>query len=196
MQTPRACALVACLAMLSTPVAAETSAATQPAPLPGTLSETLSENGGHAGPFVEADSISWKVNEHNTSRWKTLIGGMEGGQVDDADIQFGVWQLAPNAIYHGHRHDAPEIYHITGGRALWIVDGKSQEVSAGSTIYTRPGQVHRMENLTDQPVSAIWVWWAPGGDRSVFSGEYTFTEPAPEQPEDARFSGDENDRLY
>lgn len=151
---------------------------------------------GVAGPFVDVEDISWKVNQHNTSRWKTLVGGQEGGQIDNEDVQFGVWQLAPKAIYHGHRHDAPEIYHITGGKARWIVDGKVRIVTAGSTIYTKPGQVHRMENMTDEPVSAIWVWWAPEGDRSVFSGEYVFTEPAPELPEDARFDGNDNDRLY
>ena len=162
-----------------------------------TLTGSVSaDDTGIEGPFLDAGDISWKVNEHNTSRWKTLVGGNEGGQINNEDVQFGVWQLAPHAIYHGHKHDAPEIYHITGGQARWIVDGKVRIVTPGSTIYTKPGEVHRMENLTDEPVSAIWIWWAPGGDRAVFSGEYVFTEPAPEQAEDARFSGEENERRY
>ena len=128
--------------------------------------------------FLDADAITWKVNAHEVARWKTLVGGSEG-EIDDADIRFGLWQLAPGAIYHGHRHEVPEIYHVTGGRGTWTVGDETREVTAGSTIYTRPGEVHRMVNLEDHPLTAIWVWWAPGGDRDVFDGNYEFTEPAP-----------------
>ncbi len=146
--------------------------------------------------FLDQASINWKVNQHAISRWKTLIGGNEGGQIDDADIQFGLWQLAPRATYHGHKHEVPEIYFVTAGRALWTVGDETREVSSGMTIYTRPGEVHKMVNLTDEPVEAIWVWWAPDGRREVFAGDYTFTEPAPEQPEGASFKDGESEKLY
>lgn len=146
--------------------------------------------------FLDQASITWKVNQHAISRWKTLIGGDEGGQINDEDIQFGLWELAPRATYHGHKHDAPEIYFITAGKARWTVGEESREVTRGMTIYTRPGRVHKMVNLTDESVRAIWVWWAPGGDRDVFSGDYTFTEPAPAQPEAARFDDPEAEKLY
>ncbi len=137
--------------------------------------------------FVNADDITWKVNEFNVARWKTLVGGIEGGQIDARDVQFGLWELAPRAIYHGHKHEAPEIYHILSGRARWSVGEATREVTSGTTIYTKPGQVHRMVNLTDEPVRAVWFWWAPGGDADVFLAPYEFTEPPPEQPEGALF---------
>ena len=146
--------------------------------------------------FVDEQDITWKVNDFNASRWKTLIGGVEGGQIEEADIQFGLWQLGPRSTYHGHKHAAPEIYYILSGRALWTVDTENREVLAGATILTRPGKVHKMTNLTDEPVEAIWVWWAPGGDRGVFSGEYLFTEPAPEQPVGSGFQDEAGDKLY
>jgi mannose-6-phosphate isomerase-like protein (cupin superfamily) len=146
------------------------------------------------GVFLHESDVSWKVNEHQVARWKTLVGGSEGGQIDRDDIQFGTWQLAPGAVYHRHRHEVPEIYFITGGRALWTVGDESREVGPGMTIYTRPGAEHRMENLGSEPVSAIWVWWAPGGDRDVFSGDYEFTEPAPAQS--PGFTTGETERLY
>lgn len=141
-----------------------------------------------ASAFIETDQVTWKVNAHNVARWKTLIGGIEGGQLPAKDVQFGVWQLAPGAIYHGHRHAAPEIYHILSGRALWTVGDETREVGAGVSIYTRPGQVHRMENLGDEPVHAIWFWWAPGGDTEVFKAPYEFTEPAPDAPNGTGFA--------
>ena len=146
--------------------------------------------------FVEESDITWKVNNFNVARWKTLIGGAEGGQIDAADIQFGLWQLAPHSTYHGHKHVVPEVYYILSGTAEWTVGKTTRQVSAGTTIYTRPGKMHRMVNLTDEPVETIWVWWAPGGDRKAFSGEYIFTEPRPEQPKGAGFQSDAEEKLY
>ena len=147
------------------------------------------------GPFLDAQEVTWKVNEFNVARWKTLVGGIEGGQIDASDVQFGVWELAPRATYHGHKHAAPEIYFILDGRALWSVGEESREVAEGSTIYTKPGEVHKMVNLTDEPVRAVWFWWAPGGDADVFRAPYEFTEPAPAQPAGARFE-DPSERRY
>ncbi|MEM7100637.1 MAG: cupin domain-containing protein [Pseudomonadota bacterium] len=145
---------------------------------------------GNPGPFLDADQVKWKVNAFDVARWKTLVGGIEGGQIDSQDVQFGLWELAPKAIYHGHKHPAPEIYFILSGRAQWRVGEVTREVTSGTTIYTRPGEVHKMVNLTDQPVRAIWMWWAPGGDSEVFKGAYEFTEPTPVQPPQAKFDED------
>ena len=147
-----------------------------------------------AGPFLDQSEVSWKVNEFDVTRWKTLVGGIEGGQIDRDDIQFGIWELAPKAIYHGHRHVVPEIYFVTEGKADWTVDGVTREVGPGMTIYTKPGAVHKMVNHSNENVKAIWVWWAPGGDKEVFSGDYEFVEPAPE--ENGSFKEGVNERLY
>jgi len=136
-----------------------------------------------ASAFVHESSISWKMNEFPVHRRKTLVGG----EVDPADIQFGNWELAPNAIYHGHKHEAPEIYYIISGKALWTVGDETQEVTKGTAIYTKPGAVHKMVNLTDEPVQTIWIWWAPKGDRTVFSSKYVFTEEPPTQSENVGF---------
>ena len=146
--------------------------------------------------FLDESDISWKVNDFNVARWKTLVGGSEGGQLENDDIQFGLWQLAPGLTYHGHKHDAPEVYYILSGEAEWTVGTKTKKVTAGTTIYTRPGKIHRMVNLTDEPVKTIWFWWAPEGKRKVFTGEYLFTEPAPKQPANSGFKLDLEDNRY
>lgn len=146
------------------------------------------------GPFLDQSEVTWKVNEFNIARWKTLVGGIEGGQIDRDDIQFGLWELAPNAIYHSHRHEVPEIYFVTEGKADWTVDGVTREVGQGMTIYTKPGAVHKMVNHTGDSVRAIWVWWAPGGNKEVFAGDYEFTEPVPEK--NGSFKEGVSERLY
>jgi mannose-6-phosphate isomerase-like protein (cupin superfamily) len=147
-----------------------------------------------AGPFLNQSEVTWKVNEFNVARWKTLVGGIEGGQIGHDDIQFGIWELAPNAIYHSHRHEVPEIYFVTEGNADWTVDGVTQEVGPGMTIYTKPGAIHKMVNHGNDSVKAVWVWWAPGGDKEVFAGDYEFTEPVPEK--NGSFKESVNERLY
>lgn len=153
-------------------------------------------NAENPGPFLDEADITWKVNEHQVARWKTLVGGNEGGQIDRDDIQFGTWQLAPGAVYHRHRHEVPEIYYITQGRAIWTVGDDTREVGPGTTVYTKPHAVHRMENPGNEPVHAIWIWWAPNGDTEVFSGEYEFTEPAPPLPNGSGFKEGTSERLY
>ena len=137
----------------------------------------------NSSAFLQESTINWEMNEFPIHRWKTLVGGDKG----PGDILFGTWELAPHAIYHGHKHDAPEIYYVISGKALWTVGDETQEVTKGTAIYTKPGAVHKMVNLTNEPVQAIWIWWAPNGDREVFNGKYTFTEEAPVQPEGAEF---------
>ena len=138
--------------------------------------------------FFHESSTSWKTNVFPIHRWKTLVGGGAGGRIDPDDILFGTWELAPNAIYHGHKHETPEIYYIVSGKALWTVGEETREVTKGMAIYTKPGAVHKMVNLLDQPLQAVWVWWAPNGDRKVFNSEYIFTEEPPVQPENAGFN--------
>ena len=108
-----------------------------------------------AGPFLNQSEVTCKVNEFNVARWKTLVGGIEGGQISHDDIQFGIWELAPNAIYHSHRHEVPEIYFVTEGNADWTVDGVTQEVGPGMTIYTKPGAIHKMVNHGNDSVKAV-----------------------------------------
>ena len=146
------------------------------------------------GPFLDQSEVTWKVNEYGVAHWKTLVGGIEGGQIARDDIQFGLWELAPNATYPSHRHEVPEIYFVTEGKADWTVDGVTREVGPGMTIYTKPGAVHKMVNHSGDNVRAIWVWWAPGGDKEVFAGDYEFVEPMPE--ENGSFKEGVNERLY
>ncbi len=146
--------------------------------------------------FLDESSVPWKSNEFDIARWKTLVGGLEGGQIPQSDVQFGLWNLAPHGIYHRHSHEAPEIYYILSGKALWTVGDEEREVGPGTIIYTRPNTEHAMVNRSSDPVQAIWVWWAPGGDAGVFAADYNFTENAPAQPANAGFHEGAAKKLY
>ena len=151
------------------------------------LIATVESKAQDQSAFSNESSVSWKMNAFPIHRWKTLIGSGVKGRLNPDDILFGMWELAPHAIYHGHKHETPEIYYIISGKAQWTVGEETREVTSGTAIYTKPGAVHKMVNLLDEPLQAIWVWWAPNGDRTVFSSEYIFTEEPPVQSENAKF---------
>lgn len=152
------------------------------------LISTADSRGLEESAFTHESNINWKTNAFPIHHWKTLIGGGAGSGVNPEDILFGTWELAPYAIYHGHKHETPEIYYIISGKARWTVGEETQEVTSGTAIYTKPGAVHKMTNLLDEPLRAVWVWWAPNGDKKVFNSEYIFTEEAPVQPEKSGFN--------
>jgi quercetin dioxygenase-like cupin family protein len=132
---------------------------------------------------TSAQDIPWASSEDfNATRWKDILGGDGDGQIPQEDIRFGLVQLAPNAVYPGHRHEAPEVYYVLSGKASWTVGSQSFIAEAGATIYIPANTIHRMVNQLDEPLTAVWAWWAPGGDKSVFDRDaYEFTEDIPDQ---------------
>ena len=144
--------------------------------------------------FISPEDVSWKTNAFAVARWKTLVGGIEGGQLPARDVQFGQWELAPGAVYHGHRHAVPELYVVLEGSVRWQVGEETRDLGPGDTVLTPPNAVHRMENLGDTPVRTLWFWWAPGGDASVFAAPYEFTEPPVPAPPGVGY--DDAERLH
>ena len=143
------------------------------------------QSDGRSQTHLDANSMPWESSDVlDVVRWKTLIGG-DGLPQDD--IQFGLLELAPRAIYPGHRHPSPELYYVVSGRAEWTVGSETFIAEPGATIHTPPNTVHRMVNIGDEVLTTVWVWWAPGGDRSVFDGEYEMVEPLPRQRFGAKF---------
>ena len=133
---------------------------------------------------VNAVKLGWETTAFGIQRWNTVIGG---DSIPDDDLQVGLWELAPRAIYAGHVHPVPEFYVVLDGRAEWTLGADTFIAERGEVVYIAPNTMHRMVNLTDDMVQAIWGRWAPNGDRSVFEGEYRFVEPLPEQPPEAVF---------
>ena len=147
----------------------------------GTLS--LSADNQDTKYWTTADDVPWVSTEgFNAIRWKDLVGGDGAGQISQNNLRFGLLQIAPKALYPGHRHTSPEVYYVMSGVAEWTVGLETFNAKTGTTIYIPANTVHRMTNLGETPLTAVWVWWAPDGDQSVFDPDgYEFTEPVPDQ---------------
>lgn len=133
---------------------------------------------------VNAATIAWEVSEIGERRSNRIIGGES---IPDEDLHIGFWELAPRAIYAGHVHPVPEFYVILDGQSEWTLGSDTFLAEPGEVIYIPPNTIHRMVNLTDDIVRAIWGRWAPNGDRSVYAGRYRYVEPLPEQSPEAVF---------
>jgi quercetin dioxygenase-like cupin family protein len=149
---------------------------------------------------VSAGDVRWATGSdyppalQAVMRWKDLVGGAGGGGADDAavpqpDVYMGVFELAPGAMYPGHKHPSPELYYVMSGTARWSVGDETFAARAGTAIYHPPEAIHRMTNDGDEVLRAVYFWWAPGGDRAALKGPVALVEPVPPQPPQATFAG-------
>jgi len=120
-------------------------------------------------------------------RYKALIGGQRPGVIPQEDILMGVLELAPGATYPAHKHPAPELYYVIGGKVRWTVGDETFEAGPGEAIYHAPNTLHRMVNIGAETLRMVYLWWAPGGDRSVLRASSQLLEPVPPQPPSAVF---------
>jgi mannose-6-phosphate isomerase-like protein (cupin superfamily) len=54
-----------------------------------------------------------------------------------------------------HRHDCDEVVTILRGRARVTIEGKSTELSAGSTVVIPPDVVHDIQSIGEEPLEAM-----------------------------------------
>lgn len=102
--------------------------------------------------------------------WKTLLS-----QPDTPTDTFtvGVATCELGAGLKLHRHAQAEIYYVTAGRGLVIVDGEEHEVKKGSVVFIPGDAEHGIRCMGEEAVSWLYCF-AVGGFREVvyrFSGD-------------------------
>ncbi len=142
------------------------------------------------GPHVNASDVKWRSTYTyytpefaKAFRFKTLVG-KESAPVRGKNVYFGEAELAPGAIYVGHKHKSPEIYYVISGEAEWTVDGETFRATPGTAIYAKPDAVHRMVNVGDGILKTVWMWW---GKPRVTNQPSIRVEPNEDQPSGAIF---------
>ena len=64
---------------------------------------------------------------------------------------YATWEPGQTCEIHSHR-DAAEIFVILSGAAEFWVEGESEVVRGGSTVYVGPGQKHKLTVVGDEPM--------------------------------------------
>ena len=107
-------------------------------------------------------------------RAKRLIG--PGGAIHADDTLFGLLEIDPGGAYPPHRHPASEVYYVVSGQAECRWGDEVFMAGPGSVIRTRPGEVHAMRTIGDEPFRAVAYWYAPQGDTSALNGDLELVE--------------------
>ncbi|MEO6102256.1 MAG: cupin domain-containing protein [Pseudoxanthomonas sp.] len=79
---------------------------------------------------------------------------------DAADMPF---IFRKRTLQHGastglHQHDKDEIYYVLGGRGIYTLDGKAQEVHPGNAMLTRSGSTHSIRQSGDEDLQLLIMY--------------------------------------
>ncbi len=80
-------------------------------------------------------------------------------QVRGPAMSLGTYSIPAGGVDDQVPHREDEIYVVVSGRAALLVDGQRLDVSAGSAVYVRAGQVHRFTEIVED--LTVLVVFAP-----------------------------------
>ncbi len=127
--------------------------------------------------FFDSVGIPWNTDTPGI-RWRLALAltDFEWGQleIEGASGNGRVRTLAPSSV--------PGLLHVLSGRArLRVAGGRWTEVSAGTSFSFWPAEpVEIAFDEQAETLRALWLRWAPGGDRSYRSRDFFLTEPVPD----------------
>jgi len=101
------------------------------------------------------------------------IDRLAGGQPNE-HLRVNVVRFAPGARNAWHAHALGQTLHVTDGIGRVQAAGSEiQEIRAGDTIYTAPGEWHWHGAAPDHHMTHLAMWEAPADD----TPETVFGEP-------------------
>jgi oxalate decarboxylase/phosphoglucose isomerase-like protein (cupin superfamily) len=123
---------------------------------------------GNAQTFVHR--VGDMQAEKSTSDFATLLRE-EGDQIRrdvftmvspeqsaSGRILSGYTVIYPGCRTRGHSHaDREEVYYFIKGSGIMVVDDEEMAVTAGDTLYLKPGPFHATINTTDFPFEFFWI---------------------------------------
>jgi len=79
-------------------------------------------------------------------------------QTASGRLQVGYTIVYSGCTTRGHEHaDREEVYYFAKGSGVMVVDREEYEVTAGDTLYIKPGPFHTTRNTTDFPLEFFWI---------------------------------------
>lgn len=126
--------------------------------------------------FFDSVGIPWNT-ETPGLRWRLVVAlaDFEWGEleIERPERRGARRTLAPSGV--------PGLFHVLAGRARLRVEGERwSEVSAGTSFAFRSGEPLEVEfDDEGETLRALWLRWAPEGDRSYRARDFFLTEPVP-----------------
>ncbi|MEJ5914362.1 cupin domain-containing protein [Pseudokineococcus sp. 1T1Z-3] len=79
-----------------------------------------------------------------------------------------------------HRHEATEVYVVTGGEGVVHLDGQEVPVRAGSMVYLPSGCLHGLRSTGEETLTVAYVYAADSADDE--RTRYSYPSDAPGTP--------------
>ncbi len=61
-----------------------------------------------------------------------------------------------------HQHAEEEFQYVISGSGTWTLNGREIPIKPGDLMYARPGDVHGIDNTSDQPLRFFVFKWKTG----------------------------------
>ena len=74
-------------------------------------------------------------------------------------LSMGLYVLPAGSVDPQHPHDEDEVYYVTQGQAMIMVDGEDRVVQAGSIVYVASQIEHRFHTIEED--LHVLVFFAP-----------------------------------
>lgn len=98
------------------------------------------------------------ISTYDTATLRAALG-IEMAGIESAPVGAGWGRVAPGRASDPDRHDETEVFVITAGRGTVVVDGRRQEVTAGSMIVFEPFETHVLENPGEADLVFLTLYW-------------------------------------
>ena len=77
---------------------------------------------------------------------------LEEGELGAPGTLVQLVRIPPHTTVADHYHaHCTEVFHVTGGRGAFVIDGRRVELAPGDTLLCQPGEVHSTINEADEP---------------------------------------------
>jgi len=85
-------------------------------------------------------------------------------------FSFGVQRLEPGEVLPEHFHlNHEELFYVYQGQGTVSLDGETQAIGPGSTVYSGRNTAHTFTNTGDEPLEFCW-FFTPAGLEHVLAG--------------------------
>ncbi|MFH9575367.1 class I tRNA ligase family protein [Streptomyces sp. NPDC017230] len=98
------------------------------------------------------------ISTYDTAALRAALG-IEMAGIEGASVGAGWGRVAPGRASDPDRHDETEVFVITAGSGNVVVDGRRQEVTAGSMIVFEPFETHVLENPGEDDLVFLTLYW-------------------------------------
>ncbi|KJY42746.1 methionyl-tRNA synthetase [Streptomyces sp. NRRL B-1568] len=111
------------------------------------------------------------ISTYDTAALRAALG-IEMAGIEGAGVGAGWGRVAPGRASDPDRHDETEVFVITAGTGTVVVDGRRQEVAAGSMIVFEPFETHVLENTGEADLVFLTMYWRDA-ERATRASERT-----------------------